>query len=236
MEYERKNLCCDDGFLIIFCHDRYYKVHFCFYQIIINIRVIVCSSNHLSDARYNINITVSGYITSRCRSGTPNEVPIISVIPRLWFTNYAQKAPPYLTGAFLLARKTTAYNLKDSCLILHWKIQHEYLKKNFSYSGVKAWNSLQTTIKAEPSLWVLRNLCAVSVSRAPLILVVYLPTLIPVYPSIKLSVRQSVRQSTYPSVVPVRPSVRPSIYLYLYLFDYLCVCLRLYLSRYLSLR
>ena len=106
----------------------------------------------LSDARYNINITVSGYITSRCRSGTPNEVPIISVIPRLWFTNYAQKAPPYLTGAFLLARKTTAYNLKDSCLILHWKIQHEYLKKNFSYSGVKAWNSLQTTIKAEPSL------------------------------------------------------------------------------------
>lgn len=152
MEYERKNLCCDDGFLIIFCHDRYYKVHFCFYQIIINIRVIVCSSNHLSDARYNINITVSGYITSRCRSGTPNEVLIISVIPRLWFTNYAQKAPPYLTGAFLLARKTTAYNLKDSCLILHWKIQHEYLKKNFSYSGVKAWNSLQTTIKAEPSL------------------------------------------------------------------------------------
>lgn len=70
MEYERKNLCCDDGFLIIFCHDRYYKVHFCFYQIIINIRVIVCSSNHLSDARYNI--TVSGYISSRCRSGTPN--------------------------------------------------------------------------------------------------------------------------------------------------------------------
>lgn len=48
--------------------------------------------------------------------------------------------------------KITAYNLKDSCLILHWKIQHEYLKKNFSYSGVKAWNSLQTTIKAEPSL------------------------------------------------------------------------------------
>ena len=72
MEYERKNLCCDDGFLIIFCHDRYYKVHFYSYQIIINIRVIVCSSNHLSDARYNI--TVSGYISSRCRSGTPNEV------------------------------------------------------------------------------------------------------------------------------------------------------------------
>lgn len=51
MEYERKNLCCDDGFLIIFCHDRYYKVHFCFYQIIINIRVIVCFSIHLSGAR-----------------------------------------------------------------------------------------------------------------------------------------------------------------------------------------
>ncbi|CAH3168432.1 unnamed protein product [Porites evermanni] len=26
MEYERKNLCCNDGFLIIFCHDRYYKL------------------------------------------------------------------------------------------------------------------------------------------------------------------------------------------------------------------
>lgn len=65
MEYERKNLCCDDGFLIIFCHDRYYKVHFYFYQIIINIRVIVCFSIHL---------TVSGYTSSRCCSGIPNEV------------------------------------------------------------------------------------------------------------------------------------------------------------------
>ena len=125
MEYERKNLCCDDGFLIIFCHDRYYKVHFYFYQIIINIRVIVCSSIHLSGARYKT--TVSGYTSSRCCSGTPNEVRPHHHTAIMIHKITRKKAPP-------------------------WKSNTEYLKKSFSYSGTKPWNSLQTMITAEPSL------------------------------------------------------------------------------------
>ena len=124
MEYERKNLCCDDGFLIIFCHDRYYKVHFCFYQIIINIRVIVCSSNHLSDARYNIK--VSGYISSRCRSGTPNEVrPHHHTAIMIHKITHKKLLP----GGFHVARKTTAYNLRDSNFNLALEIQDRILEK-----------------------------------------------------------------------------------------------------------
>ena len=37
--------------------------------------------------------------------------------------NYARKAPPYLTGAFHLTRKTAAYNLRDSNFNLALEIQ-----------------------------------------------------------------------------------------------------------------
>ena len=124
MEYERKNLCCDDGFLIIFCHDRYYKVHFCFYQIIINIPVIVCSSIHLSGARYKT--TVSGYISSRCCNGTPNEVHPHHHAAIMIDKITHKKLPP---GGFHLTRKTVAYNLRDSNLNLALEIQHRIPEK-----------------------------------------------------------------------------------------------------------
>lgn len=161
MEYERKNLCCDDGFLIIFCHDRYYKVHFYFYQIIINIRVIVCSSIHLSGARYKT--TVSGYTSSRCCSGTPNEVRPHHHTAIMITKLHAKSSS---LGDFTQLVKLRLTTLETSALIQPWKSNTEYLKKSFSCSGVKPWNSLQTMITAEPSLQVLRNLCAVSVSSA----------------------------------------------------------------------
>ena len=124
MEYERKNLCCDDGFLIIFCHDRYYKVYFCFYQIIINIRVIVCSSIHLSGARYKT--TVSGYTSSRCRSGTPYEVRLHHHTA-IMIHKITHKT--LLPRGFHLASKTAAYNLRDANFNLALEIQHRIPEK-----------------------------------------------------------------------------------------------------------
>ena len=75
MEYERKNLCCDDGFLIIFCHDRYYKVHFC--------GLLLLSNNYKNSSyclffnslvRRTIQDYLFVFISSKCCSGTPNEV------------------------------------------------------------------------------------------------------------------------------------------------------------------
>ena len=117
MEYERKNLCCDDGFLIIFCHDRYYKVHFYFYQIIINIRVIVCFSIHL---------TVSGYTSSRCCSGIPNEVrPHHHTAIMIHKITHKKLLP----GGFPVARKTTVYNLRGFSFNLALEIQHRIPEK-----------------------------------------------------------------------------------------------------------
>lgn len=82
MEYERKNLCCDDGFLIIFCHDRYYKVHFYFYQIIINIRVIVCFQFTWQCLAIHLLDAAVGYPMKS----------VLIIIPRLWFTKLRTKS------------------------------------------------------------------------------------------------------------------------------------------------
>ena len=89
MEYERKNLCCDDGFLIIFCHDRYYKVHFCSYQIIINIRVIVvlqftCPAHNTRLRCLSIHVLDSA-VAHPMKS-------VLIIIPRLWFTKLHTKS------------------------------------------------------------------------------------------------------------------------------------------------
>lgn len=126
MEYERKNLCCDDGFLIIFCHDRYYKVHFYFYQIIINIRVIVCFSIHL---------TVSGYTSSRCCSGIPTEVrPHHHTAIMIHKITHKKLLP----GGFHVARKTTVYNLRGFSFNLALEIQHRIPEKKLFLQRCKA--------------------------------------------------------------------------------------------------
>ena len=62
------------------------------------------------------------------------------------------RAPEYLTEEINLIRDGTTHNLRDSIYNLALqKTRTETLKKSFSYSGSKVWNSLSNKMKSEQS-------------------------------------------------------------------------------------
>lgn len=150
--------------------------------------------------------------------------------------NYARKAPPYLTGAFHLTRKTAAYNLRDSNFNLALEIQHRIPEKELFVQRCKAMEfSPNYDYSRTVFLGFKKSLCSLGLQCTNyVILVVYLPTLIPVCPSIKLSVRPSVPPSVRPYVNTRIPpsflSVRPPIHLSISISVWLSVCMSASLS------
>ena len=61
-------------------------------------------------------------------------------------------APAYLKQCFHYANSGREYNLRRSENLILPKPRTEYLRKNFTFSGVKVWNGLPVYLKNQFSL------------------------------------------------------------------------------------